>query len=63
MLNTDLNCDKCRVASELLRYFWTFKAKKMKMFVFPSEPIIKPVKTKQFTLTEQELPATVFDME
>ncbi|KAK3520669.1 hypothetical protein QTP70_030549 [Hemibagrus guttatus] len=28
-----------------------------------TEPIIKPVKTKQFTLTEQELPATVFDME
>uniref|UniRef100_A0A8B9LR54 Tr-type G domain-containing protein n=1 Tax=Astyanax mexicanus TaxID=7994 RepID=A0A8B9LR54_ASTMX len=28
-----------------------------------TEPIIKPVKTKQFTLMEQELPATVYDME
>ncbi|XP_047657065.1 116 kDa U5 small nuclear ribonucleoprotein component [Tachysurus fulvidraco] len=28
-----------------------------------TEPIIKPVRTKQFTLTEQELPATVYDME
>lgn len=27
------------------------------------EPIIKPVKNKQFTLMEQELPATVYDME
>uniref|UniRef100_A0A7N5ZV13 116 kDa U5 small nuclear ribonucleoprotein component n=1 Tax=Anabas testudineus TaxID=64144 RepID=A0A7N5ZV13_ANATE len=28
-----------------------------------TEPIIKPVKNKQFTLMEQELPATVYDME
>ncbi|KAK7167517.1 hypothetical protein R3I94_001798 [Phoxinus phoxinus] len=28
-----------------------------------TEPIIKPVKLKQFTLMEQELPATVYDME
>uniref|UniRef100_A0A7N8X994 116 kDa U5 small nuclear ribonucleoprotein component n=1 Tax=Mastacembelus armatus TaxID=205130 RepID=A0A7N8X994_9TELE len=28
-----------------------------------TEPIIKPVKHKQFTLMEQELPATVYDME
>ncbi|KAG7220651.1 hypothetical protein INR49_017905 [Caranx melampygus] len=27
------------------------------------DPIIKPVKNKQFTLMEQELPATVYDME
>ncbi|XP_063049796.1 116 kDa U5 small nuclear ribonucleoprotein component-like, partial [Engraulis encrasicolus] len=27
-----------------------------------TEPIIKPVRTKQFTLMEQELPATVYDM-
>ncbi|KAF7697919.1 hypothetical protein HF521_004429 [Silurus meridionalis] len=32
-------------------------------FCLLSEPIIKPVKTKQFTLTEQELPATVYEME
>ncbi|XP_033913935.1 116 kDa U5 small nuclear ribonucleoprotein component isoform X2 [Acipenser ruthenus] len=28
-----------------------------------TEPIIKPVKTKKFTLMEQELPSTVYDME
>uniref|UniRef100_A0A665UJP4 116 kDa U5 small nuclear ribonucleoprotein component n=1 Tax=Echeneis naucrates TaxID=173247 RepID=A0A665UJP4_ECHNA len=28
-----------------------------------TEPIIKPVKNKQFTLMEQELPATTYDME
>lgn len=28
-----------------------------------TEPIIKPVKMKRFTLMEQELPATVYDME
>ncbi|TRY59810.1 hypothetical protein DNTS_035239 [Danionella cerebrum] len=28
-----------------------------------TEPIIKPVRMKQFTLMEQELPATVYDME
>ncbi|KAI3359148.1 hypothetical protein L3Q82_002681 [Scortum barcoo] len=28
-----------------------------------TEPIIKPVKNRQFTLMEQELPATVYDME
>lgn len=27
------------------------------------EPIIKPVRHRQFTLMEQELPATVYDME
>lgn len=33
------------------------------MCVFALEPIIKPVRSKQFTLMEQELPATVYDME
>lgn len=28
-----------------------------------SEPIIKPVRSRKFTLMEQELPATVYDME
>lgn len=32
-------------------------------FLLLPEPIIKPVKNKQFTLMEQELPATVYDME
>lgn len=32
-------------------------------FLTTPEPIIKPVKNKQFTLMEQELPATVYDME
>lgn len=32
-------------------------------FFSTSEPIIKPVRHKQFTLMEQELPATVYDME
>lgn len=32
-------------------------------FLSTLEPIIKPVKNKQFTLMEQELPATVYDME
>lgn len=33
------------------------------VFLLLPEPIIKPVKNKQFTLMEQELPATVYDME
>lgn len=35
------------------------------MYLFSStlEPIIKPVRHRQFTLMEQELPATVYDME
>jgi hypothetical protein len=33
------------------------------LYLLLSEPIIKPVKNKQFTLMEQELPQTVYDME
>lgn len=32
-------------------------------FFFLLEPIIKPVKTKKFTLMEQTLPVTVYEME
>ena len=32
-------------------------------FSFLLEPIIKPVKTKKFTLMEQTLPVTVYEME
>lgn len=36
---------------------------KYSCFLFTPEPIIKPVKHKRFTLMEQELPTTVYDME
>ena len=32
-------------------------------FLLFSEPIIKPVKTKKFSLMEQTLPVTVYEME
>lgn len=55
----------CRKSPLGIRRCWVQVTINSVLLFFPlfSEPIIKPVKTKKFSLMEQTLPVTVYEME